>query len=199
MSEIPQANAEELSVKEIASFALELNDRVSKIEKSGTSGEAVEEQLRAYRLLKMENQSAQNFAAGFFNRAEPLMDKLSDAEKTVAEKVDEATSQAMAVIESGKSAATGAKNLTVKVAQDAQKTLAELGATIQELQTAQSDLKTMQNTVMNRWNEQTQEIKTANVEKYAETAAAEQFAKLTDEKLQEMIDRRIRVVLQSND
>ena len=195
MTQSPQSMSDELTIKEIAKEVVDLIDRVAKIENNGTSGLAVEEQLRAYRLLKMENASAQNFAAGFFNRAEPLMDKLSAAEMTVAQKVDEATTQAMAVIESGKSAANGAKNLTVKVAQDAQQTLEELKVTIQELQTAQADLKTMQNTVMTRWNEQTQEIKTANIERYAEEAAAAQFANLTDEKLKEMIDQRIRIAL----
>ena len=53
MSETPQAKSEELILKEVASSSLGLNDRVTKIEKSGTSGEAVEDQLRAYRLLKL--------------------------------------------------------------------------------------------------------------------------------------------------
>ena len=75
---------QELTLKEVAGFLVDLADRLTKIEQSGTSGEAVDEQLRAYRLLRMENESAKNFAGGFFNRSEPLMEKLSAAERTVS-------------------------------------------------------------------------------------------------------------------
>ena len=55
----------------------------------------------------------------------------------------------------------------------------------------------MINSTMTKWNEQAQEIKSANVEKYAEEAAAKAVAEMTDAKLTELVDRRIRAV-QSN-
>ena len=198
MSETPQAKSEDLTLKEVASVLLDVLDRLTKIEKSGTSGEAVEEQLRAYRLLKMENQSAQNFASGFFNRAEPLMETLAAAEKTVSTEIEEAATQSIAAVKQAKQQADGSKKLMLQVQQDANTSLSDLQNIATEIKSSMDDLRTMQNTVMTRWNEQTQEITAANVERYAETAAAEEFARLTDAKLQEMIDRRIRVALQTN-
>ena len=199
MSETPQVNAEELSVREIASFALDLNDRLAKIEKSGTNGEAVEEQLRAYRLLRMENESAQNFAAGFFNRAEPLMETMAAAEKTVSTQIEDAATQSMAAVKQAKQQADGSKKLMLQVQNDANSSLSDLQNIATEIKSSMDDLRTMQNTVMNRWNEQTQEITAANVEKAAGVAAEKALAEMTDAKLQEMIDRRIRVAMQSND
>ena len=199
MSETPQVNAEELSVREIASFALDLNDRLAKIEKSGTNGEAVEEQLRAYRLLRMENESAQNFAAGFFNRAEPLMETMAAAEKTVSTQIEDAATQSIAAVKQARQQADGSKKLMLQVQNDAQQVLNKAENKLTEVENAQADLKTMQNRVMNRWNEQTQEITAANVEKAAGVAAEKALAEMTDAKLQEMIDRRIRVAMQSND
>ena len=197
MSETPQTKSEELTLKEVASFSLDLNDRVTKIEKSGTSGEAVEDQLRAYRLLKLENQSAQNFAAGFFNRAEPLMEKMAAAERTVSQQIEEAATQTMAAVKQAKQQADGGKKLMLQVQNDAQQALAEVQNKLTELESFAADLKTMQNTVMSRWNEQTQQITAANVEKAAGEAAEKALAEMTEAKLTELVDRRIRAV-QSN-
>ena len=51
--QIPENN--DLTIKEVAGVLLDTIDRLTKVEKSGASGEATEEQLRAYRLLRMEN------------------------------------------------------------------------------------------------------------------------------------------------
>lgn len=197
MSETPQSKSEELTLKEVASVLLDVLDRLTKIEKSGTSGEAVEEQLRAYRLLKMENQSAQNFASGFFNRAEPLMETMAAAEKTVSTQIEEAATQSVSAVNKAKKQADGSKKLMLQVQQDANTALGDLQNLATELKSAQDDLRTMQNTVMTRWNEQTQEITAANVEQAAGAAAEKALAEMTEEKLVELVDRRIRV-LKSN-
>ena len=194
MSETPASQPDELTLKEVASVVLDLIDRLTKIEKSGTSGEAVEEQLRAYRLLKLENQSAQNFASGFFNRAEPLMETMAAAERTVSQQIEEAATQTLAVVKQAKQQADGGKKLMLQVQNDAQQALAEVQNKLTEIESAQEDLRTMINSTMTRWNEQTQQITAANVEKAAGEAAAEEVAKLTQEKLTELVDRRIRVV-----
>ena len=197
MSETPSSQADELTLKEVASVVLDVLDRLSKIEKSGTSGEAVEEQLRAYRLLKLENQSAQNFASGFFNRAEPLMETMAAAERTVSQQIEEAATQTLAVVQQAKQQADGGKQLMLQVQNDAQQALAEVQNKLTEIESAQADLRTMINSTMTKWNEQSQEIKSANAEKYAEEAAAKAVAEMTDAKLTELVDRRIRAV-QSN-
>ena len=194
MSETPQAKSEELTLKEVASFSLDLNDRVTKIEKSGTSGEAVEDQLRAYRLLKLENQSAQNFAAGFFNRAEPLMEKMAAAERTVSQQIEEAATQTMAAVKQAQKQADGGKKLMLQVQNDAQQALAEAQNKLTEIESAQEDLRTMINATMKRWNEQTQQITAANVEKAAGEAAEKALAEMIEAKLTELVDRRIRAV-----
>ena len=156
-----------------------------------------DEQLRAYRLLRMENESAQNFAAGFFNRAEPLMETMAAAERTVSQQIEEAATQTMAAVQQAKQQADGGKKLMLQVQNDAQQTLAELQNKLTEIESALADLKTMQNTVMSRWNEQTQQITAANVEKAAGAAAKEAVAAITQAQLTELVDRRIRAV-QSN-
>ena len=195
MSETPQAKAEELSLKEVASFALDLNDRLTKIEKSGTNGAAVEEQLRAYRLLKMENQSAQNFAAGFFNRAEPLMDKLSGLVESSVQKIKDTVAYALDEIRKAAQQATGDKKLMLKVQDDAQQVLNEVQNKLTELETAQADTRTMQNSTIQRWNEQTKQITTANVERAAGAAAKEAFDAMTKEVIKEEVARQVRVAL----
>lgn len=194
MSDTPQSNAEELSLREIASVLLDVLDRLTKIEKSGTSGEAVEEQLRAYRLLKMENQSAQNFASGFFNRAEPLMETLAAAEKTVSTQIEEAATQSIAAVKQAKQQADGSKKLMLQVQQDANTSLSDLQNIATEIKSSMDDLRTMQNTVMTRWNEQTQEITAANVEKAAGAAAKEAFNALNKEAVKEEVARQIRAL-----
>lgn len=194
MSDTPQSNAEELSLREIASVLLDVLDRLTKIEKSGTSGEAVEEQLRAYRLLKMENQSAQNFASGFFNRAEPLMETLAAAEKTVSTEIEEAATQSIAAVKQAKQQADGSKKLMLQVQQDANTSLSDLQNIATEIKSSMDDLRTMQNTVMTRWNEQTQEITAANVEKAAGAAAKEAFNALNKEAVKEEVARQIRAL-----
>lgn len=194
MSDTPQSNAEELSLREIASVLLDVLDRLTKIEKSGTSGEAVEEQLRAYRLLKMENQSAQNFASGFFNRAEPLMQTMAAAEKTVSTQIEEAATQSIAAVKQAKQQADGSKKLMLQVQQDANTSLSDLQNIATEIKSSMDDLRTMQNTVMTRWNEQTQEITAANVEKAAGAAAKEAFNALNKEAVKEEVARQIRAL-----
>ena len=183
-----------MTLKEVASFSLDLNDRVTKIEKSGTSGEAVEDQLRAYRLLKLESESAKNFASGFFNRAEPLMEKMAAAERTVAEKIEETASQTLAVINTAKQQADGGKKLMLQTQNDASETLNKLQNTVTEIQSAQEDLRTMQNAMMKRWNEQTQQITTANVENAAGAAAKEAFEAMNKEAIKEEVARQIRAL-----
>ena len=156
-----------------------------------------DEQLRAYRLLKLENQSAQNFASGFFTRAEPLMETMAAAERTVSQQIEEAATQTLAVVQQAKQQADGSKQLMLQVQNDAQQALAEVQNKLTEIESAQADLRTMINSTMTKWNEQSQEIKSANVEKYAEEAAAKAVAEMTDAKLTELVDRRIRAV-QSN-
>ena len=151
-----------------------------------------DEQLRAYRLLRMENESAQNFAAGFFNRAEPLMETMAAAERTVSEQIEEAATQTMAAVKQAQKQADGGKKLMLQVQNDAQQMLAELQNKLTELESLAADLKTMQNTVMSRWNEQSQQITAANVEKAAGEAAEKALAEMTEAKLVELIDRRIR-------
>ena len=185
---------QELTLKEVAGFLVDLADRLTKIEKSGTSGEAVDEQLRAYRLLRMENESAKNFAEGFFNRSEPLMEKLSAAERTVSKQIEEAATRAMAAVKQAKQQADGGKKLMLQVQNDAQQTLAELQNKLIEIESAQADLRTMQDSMIKRWNEQSQQIKAANVEKSAGDAAEKALAAMTEAKLTELVDRRIRVL-----
>ena len=185
---------QELTLKEVAGFLVDLADRLTKIEKSGTSGEAVDEQLRAYRLLRMENESAKNFAGGFFNRSEPLMEKLSAAERTVSKQIEEAATQAMAAVKQAKQQADGGKKLMLQVQNDAQQTLAELQNKLIEIESAQADLRTMQDSMIKRWNEQSQQIKAANVEKSAGDAAEKALAAMTEAKLTELVDRRIWVL-----
>ena len=197
MPETPQSKAEELTLKEVASVLLDVLDRLTKIEKSGTSGEAIEEQLRAYRLLKMENQSAQNFASGFFNRAEPLMETMAAAEKTVSTQIEEAATQSVSAVNKAKKQADGSKKLMLQVQQDANTALGDLQNLATELKSAQDDLRTMQNSVMTRWNEQTQEITTANVENAAGAAAKEAFEAMNKEAIKEEVARQLRA-LQSN-
>jgi len=156
-----------------------------------------DEQLRAYRLRKLENQSAQNFASGFFTRAEPLMETMAAAERTVSQQIEEAATQTLAVVQQAKQQADGSKQLMLQVQNDAQQALAEVQNKLTEIESAQADLRTMINSTMTKWNEQSQEIKSANVEKYAEEAAAKAVAEMTDAKLTELVDRRIRAV-QSN-
>ena len=185
---------QELTLKEVAGFLVDLADRLTKIEKSGTSGEAVDEQLRAYRLLRMENESAKNFAGGFFNRSEPLMEKLSAAERTVSKQIEEAATQAMAAVKQAKQQADGGKKLMLQVQNDAQQTLSALQNKLIEIESAQADLRTMQDSMIKRWNEQSQQIKAANVEKSSGDAAEKALAAMTEAKLTELVDRRIRVL-----
>ena len=185
---------EELTLKEVAGFLVDLADRLTKIEKSGTNGEAVDEQLRAYRLLRMENESAKNFAEGFFNRSEPLMEKLSAAERTVSEQIEEAATQAMAAVKQAKQQADGGKKLMLQVQNDAQQALADVQNKLIEIKSAQADLRTMQDSMIQRWNEQSKQISAANVEKSAGEAAEKAFAEMTEAKLTELVDRRIRVL-----
>ena len=186
---------DELSMREVAGFLVDLADRLTKIEKSGTNGEAVDEQLRAYRLLRMENESAKNFAAGFFNRAEPLMETLAAAERTVSEQIEEAATQTMAAVKQAKQQADGGKKLMLQVQNDAQQALADVQNKLTEIESAQNDLRTMINATTTRWNEQTQQINAANVEKAAGKAAEKALAEMTDAKLTELVDRRIRASL----
>ena len=185
---------QELTLKEVAGFLVDLADRLTKIEKSGTNGEAVDEQLRAYRLLRMENESAKNFAEGFFNRSEPLMEKLSAAERTVSEQIEEAATQAMAAVKQAKQQADGGKKLMLQVQNDAQQALADVQNKLIEIKSAQADLRTMQDSMIQRWNEQSKQISAANVEKSAGEAAEKAFAEMTEAKLTELVDRRIRVL-----
>ena len=185
---------EELTIKEIAGVVIDVIDRMAKLEKSGTAGEAVDEQLRAYRLLRMENESAKNFAEGFFNRAEPLMETLAAAERTVSEQIEEAATQTMAAVKQAKQQADGGKKLMLQVQNDAQQTLSELQNKLIEIESAQADLRTMQDSMIQRWNEQSKQISAANVEKSAGEAAEKALAEMTEAKLTELMDRRIRVL-----
>ena len=180
---------------DVATELVDLHDRVTKIEKSGTGGAAAEEQLRAYRLLKMENQSAQNFSAGFFNRAEPLMDKLSGLFESGVQKIKDTVAYALDEIRSAAKQASSGKKLMLQVSDDAQAVLAEVQNKQLELEGKQDDIGTMQNTVIKRWNEQTQQITTANIEKAAAEAAKEAFDAMTQAAIKEEVARQIRVAL----
>lgn len=87
--------------------------------------------------------------------------------------------------------------LTAIRTRDAQEALADVQNAITEQRNAQDDLRTIINSTMKRWNEQAQQIKTTNIEKYAVEAAEKAVAKMTEEKLVEPVERRIRAV-QSN-
>ena len=191
--QIPENN--DLTIKEVAGVLLDTIDRLTKVEKSGASGEATEEQLRAYRLLRMENESAKNFAAGFFNRAEPLMEKLSSAETTVAEKIDVQSAETLEKIAIAKRSVTNQNKMMIDIRNGAQELQDRLSVTAQNIERSQEDLRTTQDVVMKRWQEQMGEVSAANIESNAVAAAEAAVEKLSKKMIADEVARQVRMMM----
>lgn len=112
----------------------------------------------------------------------------------MSEQIEEAATQTMAAVKQAKQQADGGKKLMLQVQNDAQQTLSELQNKLIEIESAQADLRTMQDSMIQRWNEQSKQISAANVEKSAGEAAEKALAEMTEAKLTELMDRRIRVL-----
>ena len=123
------------------------------------------------------------------------MNKLSGLVESSVQKIKDTVAYALDEIRKAAQQATGDKKLMLKVQDDAQQVLTDAQNKLTELETAQADTRTMQNSTIQRWNEQTKEITTANVERAAGAAAKEAFDAMTKEAIKEEVARQVRIVL----
>jgi len=141
MTDSAKPKPDDLSMREVATFLVDLADRLTKIETQGVEGAAVNEMLRSYRLLKMELEAANNYSAGFFNRAEPLMDRLADIEKAKIEMIDEASARVMEELAKKEKSARSSQLLMQTVASELQADVAAAKVELSDISVDRANLK----------------------------------------------------------
>jgi len=161
------------------------------------NGADTEEYLRILRLMRTERHSYETFANNFSSQAESILRKVDEGVQPKLIELEAAAETSLAAIRTAGKKAEGDKKLYLELQKGAQEAVDEMRNAKAELLSAQEDLRTMINATMKRWNEQTQQITAANVEKAAGEAAEKALAAMTEAKLTELVDRRIRAV-QSN-
>ena len=184
MSETPQSKS--FTDNEIAEAWRDLDDRLLAIENGGGDQNTMEA-MRLVRLMRVERHAYETFANNFSAQAETLLKQIDEKLAPAIEAIEEQGSATLSSINKSKKQVDGKFELMRTVLEDLQVLQATIEEKAAELGVSQADLKTMQNTVMTRWNEQTQEIKTANIEQYAAKAAANTVAELTDKRIDERI------------
>ena len=194
MSETPQSKPDRsLSDEEIAVSWRELDDRLSVVENGG-GDRNTNEQLRLLRLMRTERHSYEMFANNFSSQAEALLRQVDEVVQPKLIELEGAAETSLAAIRTSEKKARGDKKLYLELQKGAQEAVDEMKNGMAEIKSAQEDLRTMINATMKRWNEQTQEITSANVESAAGAAAKEAFEAMNKEAIKEEVARQIRAL-----
>ena len=159
-----------------------------------TAGADVEEYLRILRLMRIERNTYETFGNTLSGQIEVYLREIDEKVKPALIAVEAASENALTDIRLSKKQADGSKKLMMQVANDANQALERLENLTKEISDKQDDLRTMQNSMLKRWNEQTQQITTANVEQAAGKAAADAFKAMNQQAIKDEVARQIRAL-----
>lgn len=197
MTDSAMSKPDDLSMREVAGFLVDLADRLTKIETQGVEGAAVNEMLRSYRLLKMELEAANNYSAGFFNRAEPLMDRLAEIEKSKIEMIDEASARIMQELAKKEQSARSSQLLMQTVASELQADVAAAKVELNSVSTDRLNLKSAIGSQRANIKLMSDEIKNskADIRKVAFEAAENAVKDKVKNMIQEEVARQVRMMM----
>ena len=196
MTQSPLPQGDDSSRQEIDDIKTLLLDVVKRQDRDTgkTAGADVEEYLRILRLMRIERNTYETFGNTLSGQIEVYLREIDERVKPALIAVEAASETALTDIRLSKKQADGSKKLMMQVANDANAALDRLENLTKEISDKQDDLRTMQNSMLKRWNEQTQQITTANVEQAAGKAAADAFKAMNQQAIKDEVARQIRAL-----